>query len=225
MKKIFAMLLAVLLLPCACAEEAIPVHVSISDDTGALVLAYAPVNVTDADGDGLLTISDALHCAHTAYHPGGAEAFVAEKTEWGISMYVLWGVDNGGSYGYCLNDGSSLSLLDPIAAGDHIKAYAYTDLTAYSDTYCYFTQPEMTAKANEAVSLTLTASGYDASWNPITQPVSGAVITVNGEKLPMFVTDQNGFVKVPLQAGENVVSAVSDSMTLVPPVCIVTVTE
>ncbi len=222
MKKCLAMLLALMMIPCVYAEEAPRVYVSISDDAGALVLAYAPVTVTDADGDGLLTLSDALHCAHVAYHPDGADAFVAERTEWGISLYVLWGVDNGGSYGYCLNDASPLSLLDPVQAGDHIKAYAYTDLTAYSDTYCYFASPVAAVRANEAVSLTLTANGYDESWNPITMPVAGAVITVNGERTD-WVTDANGGAALTLPAGEYVLSAVSDSLTLVPPVCILTV--
>ncbi len=227
MKKFLVILLALMMCTSSVtlAEETVSVHVSISDDTGALALAYAPVSVTDADGDGALTISDALNCAHIAYHPDGAAAFVAERTEWGISLYVLWGVDNGGSYGYCLNDASALSLLDPVQAGDHIKAYAYTDLTAYSDIYCYFAQPVAAVKANEAVQLILTASGYDANWNPMTLLVAGAVITVNGEPLDA-VTDENGSIELIFpEAGDYLISAVSADAILVPPVCIVTVTE
>lgn len=227
MKKLLATLLALLMLVSltAFAEEAPTVFVSISDDTGALVLAYAPVNVTDVDGDGALTICDALAAAHAAYHPGGARAFYAEETEWGKSLYVLWDVDNGGSYGYMLNDASPLSLLDTVLAGDHVKAYAYTDLTAWSDTYCYFAAPVAAGTVNAEIALTLSANGYDANWNPVTSPVAGAVITVNGEKTEN-VTDENGSAVLTFAAaGSYVISAVSETQTLVPPVCIVTIEE
>ncbi len=227
MKKILSILLTLAMLACcaAFAEEAPTVYVSISDDAGALPLAYAAVTVTDADGDGLLTISDALACAHIAYHPDGAAAFLAERTEWGISMYRLWGVENGGSYGYYCNDLSPMSLLDPVVAGDHIKAYAFTDLTNYADTYSFFTKPAASVRVNEAVALTLSANGYDANWAPITLAVADAVITVNGERTGQ-ATDGNGCVSLTFpEAGEYVVSAAHDGMILVPPVCIVTVTE
>lgn len=227
MKKFLSTLLALLMLVSltACAEEAPTVYVSISDDAGALVLAHQPVNVTDADNDGVLTICDALACAHAAYHPDGTTAFLAESTEWGLSLYVLWGVDNGGSYGYYVNDVSPMSLLDPIKAGDHVKTYAFTDLTAWSDTYAFFTAPVVAAAVNEGVSLTLSANGYDANWAPVVNPVAGAVITINGEKTDV-VTDETGAAVLTFaEAGVYTVSAVSDTMTLVPPVCIVTVTE
>ena len=228
MKKFLSTLLAMLML-LSCASFAEPadntVFVSISDDTGALVLAYAPVTLTDVDGDGALTICDALTAAHAAYHPDGAAAFVAEDTEWGKSLYVLWGVDNGGSYGYMLNDASPLSLSDEVKPGDHVKAYAYTDLTAWSDTYSYFTAPVAAAVVNAEVALTLSAAGYDENWAPITVPVAGAVLTVNGEKTEIVTDEAGNAVLTFAEAGTYTVSAVSETMTLVPPVCIVTVTE
>ena len=227
MKKCLSVLLTMLMLVSltALAEEAPIVYVSISDDAGMLVLAHVPVMVTDADGDGALTICDALAAAHETYHPDGAAAFLAEDSEWGKSLYVLWGVDNGGSYGYCLNDASAWSLVDPIQAGDHVKAYAYTDLATFSDTYAYFTAPVAEVAVNGEVALTLNASGYDANWAPVTLPVAGAVITVNGEASPA-VTDENGNAVLTFAVpGRYTVSAVSEAMTLVPPVCIVTVTE
>lgn len=228
MKKFLVSLLALmLLLTCtAFAEEAAPtVYVSISDDAGALVMAYVPVTVTDADGDGAYTIHDALTAAHVQHHPEGAAAYVAENSEWGLSLYVLWGVDNGGSYGYCVNDASAMSLMDPVKTGDHVKAYAYTDLTAWSDTYAYFAAPAADAAKNVEIALTLAANGYDANWAPVVNPVAGAVITVNGEKTEI-VTDENGNAVLTLaEAGTYTVSAVSETQTLVPPVCIVTIAE
>lgn len=228
MKKILSTLLTLAMLVSftAFAEEAAPtVYVSISDDTGALTLSYAPVELTDVDGDGALTICDALIAAHAAYHPDGAAAFLAEESEWGLSLYKLWNVDNGGSYGYMVNDASPMSLLDPVQPGDHIKAYAYTDLTNYSDSYAYFTAPVAAAAVNDAVSLTLFANGYDENWNPVAQPVMGAMIIVNGE-IVEIVTDADGKAVLTFaEAGVHTVSAISGRQILVPPVCIVTVTE
>lgn len=227
MKKFLSLLLAMLMLVSltASAETAPTVYVSISDDAGALVLAYAPVALADADGDGALTICDALMLAHAAYYPAGAEGFLAEDSQWGLSLYRLWGIENGGSYGYCLNDASAWSLVDPIQAGDHVKAYVYTDVLAFSDTYAYFAAPVATAAANAEVALTLSAAGYDEAWNPVTLAVPGATLTVNGEKTET-VTDENGAAVLTFAApGEYTVSAVSNDLTLVPPVCIVTVTE
>ena len=57
-----AMLLGMTAIPAhAAASET--VYVSIADDKGALVLPYRPVTVTDIDGDGALTINDALYAA------------------------------------------------------------------------------------------------------------------------------------------------------------------
>ena len=227
MKKFLSLLLAMLMLVSltASAETAPTVYVSISDDAGALVLAYAPVALSDADGDGALTICDALMLAHAAYYPAGAEGFLAEDSQWGLSLYRLWGIENGGSYGYCLNDASAWSLVDPIQAGDHVKAYVYTDVMAFSDTYAYFAAPVATAAVNAEVALTLSAAGYDEAWNPVTLAVPGATLTVNGEKSEA-VTDENGAAVLTFTAaGVYTVSAVSETMTLVPPVCIVTVTE
>ena len=206
--------------------EAVPtVYVSISDDTGALVLAYEQIALADKDGDGALTICDVLIAAHEEHHPDGAEAFLAEESEWGLSLMRLWGVENGGSYGYCVNDASAMSLVDPVQAGDHIKAYVYTDLMTWSDTYCYFTAPVAAAAVNAEVALVLSANGYDENWSPVTLPVASAALTVNGEKTDI-VTDENGHAVLTFaEAGEYIVSAVSDTMTLVPPVCIVTVGE
>lgn len=228
MKKLTAILCTLLLLlSCAYAEvpQTITAYVSVSDDTGTLVLAYVPVMVTDTDGDGALTIADALSIAHGAYHPDGAAAFAVAPSQYGMSMTRLWGIENGGSYGYYVNDFSAFSPVDPIAEGDHVKAYAFTDLTAWSDTYSFFAAPIVTLAAGQPVDLTLSAAGYDEAWNPVTLPVAGAVITVGGVPTEV-ITDAQGCAQLTLtEPGVCVISAISDTQTLVPPVCIVVVTE
>jgi len=80
------------------------------------------------------------------------------------------------------------------------------------------------AKAGEQVSLLLSAAAFDETYAPITLPVEGAVVTVNGEATEV-VTDAEGKAAVSFaEAGVYVVSAVSETQVLVAPVCIVTVT-
>ena len=230
MKK-FLSLAAALLLVGACsvpvlAEDTAEVYVTIADANGDLVLAQEAVTVTDTDNDGALTIHDALYAAHEANYDGGAAAgYDAGVSDYGLSMNKLWGAENGGSYGYYLNNASAWSLLDPVKDGDYINAFVYTDLTAWSDTYCYFDVQTITADAGSTVTLTLSAAGYDADYNPITVPVENAVITVNGETTA-YQTDADGKVTITLdKVGTVTVSAASDSQTLVPPVCKVVVSE
>ncbi len=200
-------------------DSSASVYVTIADGNRDRAMAYEAVEVTDIDGDGALTINDALYCAHEEIYDGGAAAgYGFAFTDYGISMTKLWGAENGGSYGYMNNDVSAWGLTDPVTAGDHVSAYVYTDLTAWSDTFCYF---DKKTASGESITLTLTASGWDENYAPITVPVEGAVITVNGEKTDVK-TDADGNAVVWIHgSGTYVISAESETQTLVPPVCIV----
>ncbi len=198
------------------------VYVTIFDGT-ALQLTWEEVTVTDTDGDGTLTINDALYAAHEAEYKGGAAAgYASSATEYGLSLNKLWGIDNGGSFGYCLNNASAMSLSDPVKEGDLVYAYAYTDLTAWSDMYTWFDLSEVELSAKEEVTLTLTGLSYDEQWNPVSVPVAGAVITVDGRDTDV-VTDAQGKAVISLDSSgrtEKIISARSDSAVLVPPVCV-----
>ena len=69
-----------LMVVLSCVMLALMGGVALADDTevtvsvanGDAVLVQKPVTVTDTDGDGALTIADALYCAHEAYFEGGA---------------------------------------------------------------------------------------------------------------------------------------------------------
>ncbi len=225
MKQIFASVLSVLAVSAACslsafAADSVNVCVTIADAEGNLALAAQPITVTDADGDGALTISDALYLAHEAHYEGGAAAgYGTSVTEFGPGITMLWGAQQGSSYGYCVNHTSALSLADPIKDGDVVSAYCYTDLTGFSDTYCYFDVNTVTAQAGEEVTLTLSANSYDANWNPIVVPVDGASLTIDGEA-SAWKTDAEGKVTLTFEeSGSFTISAVSDTQLLVPPVC------
>ncbi len=202
------------------ATDTASVYVTISDNEGKLVLTQEKITVSDIDEDGALTINDALYLAHEAKYEGGAAAgYGYSHSDYGISMTKLWGAENGSSYGYYVNNTSALSLADAVADGDYVNAFVYTDLTAWSDTYTFFDQNTVTVETGDAITLTLSAAGYDADYNPITIPVEGATITLNGTATE-FKTDAEGKVTITIaDAGSVVISAVSDSQTLVPPVC------
>ncbi len=192
------------------------VYVTLSDK-GMLVAAAQKITMTDADGDGALTVNDALYILHEIRYEGGVEAgYGSYMGDLGLSLSKLWG-DTSGSYGYYVNNVSCMSLADTIKDGDHISAFVYKN-SDWSDIYSYFDKLDAICTEGDSITLTLTASGYDENWNPIAYPVAGAKITVNGE-LADLVTDDEGRVTLTVdEAGELVISAVSDSKTLVPPV-------
>lgn len=195
------------------------VYVSIANK-GQLVAAQTKVAVTDIDGDNTLTVNDALYAAHNAAYPGGAKEGYSYYThkDYGLSISKLWG-DSSGNFGYYINNSSCWSLADPVKNGDYLNAFIYSDSKNYSDKYCFFNSYTVTADANSDIELTLSGAGYDASWNPVTLPVANAEITVDG-KATGVKTDANGKATIQISgAGEHIISAISASETLVPPVC------
>ena len=207
-------------------DETADVYVTISNRDGKLVLAQEEVTVFDADKDGCLTINDALYCAHEENYDGGAESgYAFAYSDYGLSLNKLWGTANGGSYGYYVNNVSAWSLADTVKTGDYVNAFVYTDLTAWSDTYCWFDNYTVSEEAGKEISLTLYAYIYDENRNKITVAVEGATITLNGESTE-YKTDADGKATITINTeGTYVISAVSDTQTLVSPVCKATVTK
>ena len=116
-----------------------------------------------------------------------------------------------------------MNLLDPIKAGDSITAYVYKDQTAWSDVYSYFNVSAKVFEDSGSLILTLSYNTYDESWQTVTKALEGAYITVDGKRTEIK-TDENGKATLSVKgAGTYVISAESDSMTIVPPVCVVTV--
>lgn len=232
MKKVLSMVMILILTLGICnvavfaAEEAVTVYVTISDANGDLVLTQEAITVTDIDDDGKLTINDALYAAHEANYEGGAAAgYASAQSDYGLSLNKLWGTANGGSYSYYVNNASAMGLTDAVKEGDYLNAYVFTDLTTWSDTYCYFDVNVANAKVGEEIVLTLSAAGYDAAWNPVVLPVEGATITLNGVATA-YKTDAQGKATIQIEkAGTCVISATSETQTLVPPVCVATIAQ
>lgn len=225
MKKVFSVMLVVLMvmgcmgITAFADSTSATVYVSVSNK-GQLVAAQAAVTVTDIDGDSVLTVNDALYAVHEALYPGGANVGYKYYThaDYGLSIGKLWG-DVSGNFGYYINNSSCWSLADTVKGGDYVNAFVYSDGATYSDKYCFFDDFTVTADADSDIELTLNSAGYDSNWNPVTVPVSGAEITVDGVKTGVR-TDANGNATIQISdAGEHVISAVSAAEVLVPPVC------
>lgn len=225
MKKVFSLMLSLLLVfSCMSVstfakEDGVTVYVSVADK-GKLVAAQVEVDVIDIDSDGALTVNDALYALHEVAYEGGANAgygYYVHK-DYGLSLGKLWG-DASGNFGYYVNNASSWGLADTVEDGDYVNAFVYTDAKFYSDTYCFFSEYRFSADKGDEIELTLSGAGYDANWNPITVPVAGVEITVDGVGTGIM-TDENGKATITIdKAGEHIISAVSASKTIVPPVC------
>lgn len=227
MKKVFSFILTLLvIISCisitAFAENlSATVYVSVADK-GTLVAAQVNVTVTDIDGDGTLTVNDALYAAHEAAYSGGAKAGYNYYThkDYGLSIGKLWG-DTSGNFGYYLNNSSCWSLADTVKNGDYLNAFVYSDSKKYSDKYCFFGSYSVSADSGSDIELILNSAGYDVNWNPVTLPVAGAEITVDGMATGVK-TDVNGKATIQISStGKHIISAVSSTETLVPPVCTV----
>ena len=234
MKKIIALLLSVLLVLSVgmlfvSAEEApdsVDVHVTIIDEKSQFAVPYKTVTVTDIDNDGALTVNDALYAAHEQFYNGGAKAgYATEMTQWGLSLMKLWGVANGGSYGYLVNNAFAWSMTDPVKADDYVVAFIYTDTKNFSDVYTYFEPQYIEEESTSiAVELTMMKTGFDAEGKPYTEPVSGAEITVDGNPNKV-VTNEEGKASFFYGYGdpngyERLISAQVKDMRIVPPICI-----
>lgn len=231
MKKILAVILAVALclslgtaafaaedtILIAPAPKGTSVTVTIAD-AGELVLVNAPVKVTDIDEDGSVTINDALIAAHAAYYADGAEGYAYYSGSYGLAIDTLWGVNNGGSYMYYVNDIMPMSLGEEVNDGDSIVAYGFADLEYWGDTYTFFDVKNAAVTAGDTLELTLSAP----DWEGNVLPVAGADIYVG--RPAGVTTDENGKAAVTLdKVGAYVVSAKSETAVLVPPACKVTV--
>ncbi len=209
-------------------------YVTISDETGKIVVAMMPIELTDNDGDGNITVNDVLISAHDEFYADGngsaEESYATVDSDYGPMITKLWGVENGGAYGYYINNVAGMSLNDPIKDNDHLYAFVYTDAQNYSDKYTYFDLPTYTydgiaSDTQPSIELHLSAAAFDENWSPVTVPVEGATITINDEKTD-FVTDSTGTVTVDLPGGRDgvyIISAVSETETIVPPITLVKV--
>lgn len=186
---------------------------------GELVMTRAAIAMEDVDGDGVVTLDELLATAAAAE----GVSYASEDSTYGLAITELWG-DKSGSYGYFVNnDFVNSNLSSEVKEGDEAYVYSFADPTNWSDAYSFFDVSTATVKAGETLDLSLFMVGYDETFSPVEASVAGAVITVDGEATE-FTTDANGKVSITLDAaGTYTVSATAGGLTLVPPVCVITV--
>ncbi|MBP3624488.1 MAG: terpene cyclase/mutase family protein, partial [Peptococcaceae bacterium] len=191
---------------------------------GKTKIAHVEVTVTDRNSDGKLDIDETLYAAHEAYYLGGAEAgYASADSSWGLSLAKLWG-DTSGAFGYMKNNEYASGLDDIVENDNHIVAYIYQDSTTWSDVYSYFNTDAITVSTGSQLDLQLTGAYYG--------PIEGALITINSISAELR-TDVDGNVVIPYdkfntsETKKFLVSAKSttESMILVPPICVVTFDE
>jgi len=197
-------------------------YVTVADGEGDLVLVQKLVKLIDKDADGKYSIDEVLFQAHESAYTGGAAAgYATETTVWGLGITKLWG-DDCGSYGYYLDNAMAWSLADEVAAGEYLYAYVFTDPVLCPDAYSYFDANTAEVAVGTPMTLTLTYNVY-VDWDTVPTPAAGVVIMIDGVATA-YTTDADGKAILTFAAAETyTVSAASDTLVLVPPVCIVKV--
>ena len=209
------------------------VKVSIAKE-GLIALDLEQVIVDDVDNDGKLTVYDALYHTHGKFYTDAngkaadkvEDVFATTETEHGLFITKLWGVENGGSYGYTVNDQFANSLKDEIKDGDRIYAYAYKDTEKYTDLYTYFDVTEAETRVGEPITLTLKSLSFDEKYNTVEKPVKGVKIICPEAAKEYGVTDENGVAEITPEAkGEFLIAASSSDQIIVPALMHLTVKE
>jgi len=179
-------------------------------------IAYAPVTVKGQTP----TIDDAFIALHENYFIEGAGGYETTRMDWGTSVTKFWG-SYSTSVSYYNNNSYAYGLTDTIEDGAHLVFWFYRDAESWSDTYTFFDKTTAAVVSGDALELTLTQAGYSES-----SPLNGAVITVDGEEVADVITDAEGkFSLIFEEGGTYTVSAGYADSYIVPPVCIVTVSE
>ena len=182
---------------------------------GNFVVMHKEVPIVDYNDNGILDIDDALYATHDIYYPGGAESGYSSyiHDEYGLSLGKLWG-DSSGNFGYNVNNAIAWNLSDTVENGDHVVAF-----TPYA-TYSYFNTDKLTTSSS-SINLELFYSGYEG-WNPVEMPISNADIIVDGMLTGQKTTTSGAVTLSFKNEGTYIVSATTESMILVPPICVVT---
>lgn len=135
-------------------------------------MAYKEVHVTDADGDGHITVDDALVATHDAYYTDGKNGYETSTShEYGMSVTKLWGVSTNNTLFFVNGKGISTGVGDDdVKSGDSLYASVNADNKYYADWYTYFNKSSIEVCPSEQLTLSLKGfqgmSGGDAKAVP-----------------------------------------------------------
>ncbi|MBR5614503.1 MAG: S-layer homology domain-containing protein [Clostridia bacterium] len=179
-------------------------------------IAYVPVAL-DSESS---TIDEAFTSLHENYYIDGVSGY--RTTDMGVytSVTKFWGVESE-YVSYYNNNNYAMGLTDIVEDGAHLVFWFYQDTAGWSDTYTFFDKTTAAIADGNTLDLTLTQAGYSGN-----SPLTGAVITVDGKEVSDKITNAEGEVSLSFEKGGTyIVSAKYANSYIVPPVCIVTVTE
>jgi len=180
--------------------------------------------VYDTNDNDYIDVDDVLRTAHD--EAGFSDGYATVNGQWGKAVSKLWGVENGGSYGYAINDEFADSLDDKVNNGDYICAYVFKDTESYTDTYTYFDKTELNLKYyNPTANLKLNKFffNYESSKTE-SAPVTVANITTLEDSSIKGTIDNEGNVSITLKPGNTyTVVARNDESNYIPAFCKVTV--
>ncbi len=198
--------------PASEGTDAIKVYITISKD-GEVVedrngekVAVVPVELL---GKKEYTLDDVFKSAHGQYHKDGEEAYGTAESQWGLGVSKLWGIENGGNYGYQINNGEVM-VMGPTQAvndGDIVDAYVIKNNYPDTEAYATFNQPIVIVEKGESINYKLVSATYDENFNMVFVPVEGATIYSDGDKMD-WVTDANGLMWIKYnEEGEHIITA------------------
>ena len=148
------------------------------------------------------SVGEIIKTMHADWFADGESGFSTSAGQYGDMITKLWGIENGGSYGYYINGAMAMGLSDPVKAGDSVDVFVYKDAAGYSDIYTH-----LTAEANGAeVTVTVKAvTGFDANYNPVFGPLAGTKVCYIGSTGNLVdtgvVTGEDGTASITLKDG------------------------
>ena len=164
----------------AAPAEPVNVYVTVTN-AGEVAVANELIEVADADFDGTITLDDVFVAVHEKKFEGGAAAGYAKEFNDYYQSYSItkfWGVSNGGSYVYYVNNAMAMGLSDPVVEGDHVVAGAMKDAAGYSDKHAYFDSFDYDANGTLTVTLMSATGEYDENWAAVYGPCTDATLTL-----------------------------------------------
>ena len=190
------------------------------DENPIIIKKY---NVSDKNTNGFIDIDDAFITIHE--EADFSDGYATSETTWGTSLVKLWGVENGGSYGYYVNNEMAYGLEDELKDGDYLSAFVFKDTSSYSDKYTYFDKEIVELKHdNTTLELTLNKVVFDDNWYPVAVPENDATITTLEDESITAKPDENGKVSLTFEPGKTyTVVARNDEKNYAPAFCKVTV--
>lgn len=175
-------------------------------------MAYKEVHVTDADGDGHITVDDALVATHDAYYTDGKNGYETYTSpEYGMSVTKLWGVSTYNTLFFVNGKGISTGVGDDdVKSGDSLYASVNADNTNYADWYTCFDETGKTVCQDEEITINL--KGFQGMSGGTAANVAGVKVGIwkdgKFQQKGDAVTDSDGNAKVSFsEAGTYVVTA------------------